>query len=78
MVKKAIRPSAFDQHRTVPRERLDGLDWPDLPDTASTGAHTAPYFAQDAFDGELHRMICALRPLHFTNTAPAEQNMSAS
>lgn len=33
--------SPFDHHGTVPRARLDELDWPDLPDTASTVAQTA-------------------------------------
>ena len=33
--------SAFDHHGTVPRDRLDKLDWPDPPDTASMDARTA-------------------------------------
>ena len=34
---------AFDHHGTVPHDRLDELDWPDLPDADSPGAHSAPY-----------------------------------
>ena len=45
--------SAFDAHGQVPRHVLAGLDWPELPVRPAQ----VPEFIQEAFDGELHRML---------------------
>ena len=45
--------SAFDTHGQVPRHLLTGLDWPELPVRPAQ----VPEFTQEAFDGELHRML---------------------